>query len=96
MKLLSPIDAIFPAPVDLADAYAIAALQSGTASDEQQKRALRWIIYAAARTYDVSYRPGSERETCFAEGRRFVGLEIIRVLDPATIDRLKLKKPNAL
>lgn len=44
--------------------------------------ALRWIIETAAGTYDMSFRagPDGERETTFAEGRRFVGNQIIKQL----------------
>jgi len=76
-----PADAAWaPAEFDDYDFAAFKALQSGTASEAQQKRALDCVIRKVARTYDLSYRPASERETCFAEGRRFVGLQIIKAL----------------
>jgi hypothetical protein len=61
---------------------ALKALASGNASADQQKNALHWIITDNARAYDLSFRPGSggDRDTAFAEGRRFVGLQIIREL----------------
>lgn len=72
-------------PVEWADAdvAAIQALGRGEANPDQQKRALDWIIQKAAGTYDISFRPGGadgERETCFAEGRRFVGNQIVKAL----------------
>lgn len=66
-----------------ADAAALQALQFGRATEDQQKRALRWVVELASGTYDVSFRPGGEdgrRETDFAEGRRFVGLQIVKLL----------------
>lgn len=45
-----------------------------------QQRALRWIIERAAGTYDQSFTPDSPRLTDFAEGRRFVGLQIVKLL----------------
>ncbi len=71
-----------PADWDLADASAVQALARGDASADQQKRALKWIIEGACSTYDLSYRPGDEgrRDTDFAEGRRFVGLSIVKLL----------------
>lgn len=66
-----------------ADAAAIQALQRGNATTEQQKRALTWIIEKAATTYETSYRKGGpegDRETVFAEGRRFVGNLIVGAL----------------
>lgn len=59
------------------------ALAAGTADPVQQKRALAWIIEQAAGTYDLSYRPGAQegdRDTAFAEGKRFVGSQIVKML----------------
>ena len=70
-----------PAPWELADASAIQALARGDANKDQQTRALRWLIEAACATYDLSFRPGdTSRETDFAEGRRFVGLQVVKLL----------------
>lgn len=78
-----------PAHYKKADIYALQALQTGTANEQQQKRALDWIINHACKTYDMSFRPGAdgERDTCFAEGRRFVGNQIIKLtkLDPSKV-----------
>jgi hypothetical protein len=73
--------ALAPAEWSEHDAYAIKALATGTANPGQQQRALAWIINAGARTYDVSFHPGSDRETSFAEGRRFVGLQIVKLVN---------------
>lgn len=70
----------FPPPYELADVNALRGLASGTASPEQQQRALKWIIENACATYQLSYRPTSDRDTSFAEGRRFVGLQIVKAL----------------
>jgi hypothetical protein len=79
-----PASAAFRPPEwDKADAGALQAVGNGTASPEQQTRALRWIMESAGGLYDLSYRPGGtdgERDTCFAEGRRFVGLQIVKLL----------------
>lgn len=75
--------AYLPAPWTDADVAALQALQRGDATAEQQQRALRWVVDVAAATYDMAYRPGGqdgERETCFAEGRRFVGNQIVKLL----------------
>lgn len=71
-----------PATYDLADVGALQALGRGDASPDAQQRALRWIIEKAAGTYEPSYRPGEdgERDTAFAEGRRHVGLQIVKLL----------------
>jgi len=70
----------YPPAYELADIMAIKGLAAGTASPEQQQRAIKWIIENACATYDLSYRPTSDRDTSFAEGRRFVGLEIVKAL----------------
>jgi len=70
----------FPPPYEKADAKAIKMLADGTATPEQQQRALRWIIENACGTYNLSYHPTSDRDTSFAEGRRFVGLQIVKML----------------
>ena len=70
-----------PPDYEEADVHAIRALQSGTASVDQQQRALAYIINQLAGTYDLSYRPNSDHDTAFAEGKRFVGLEIVKFLN---------------
>jgi hypothetical protein len=70
-------------PADEYDIRAVKALAAGVASDGQQKRALDWIIRVAAGTYDLSFRPGVDgyRATEFAEGKRFVGLQLVRLVN---------------
>ena len=73
-----------PAPFDVADAAALQALQRGSASMEQQKRALDWIIRQACGTYDFAFRPGGpegERDTNVALGRQLVGQQIVKLLN---------------
>ena len=67
-------------PSELPDAYAIQALAKGTATEEQQQRALRCIIEEIAGTYDMSYDPESDRQTAFAEGRRHVGRVLVGIV----------------
>lgn len=59
---------------------ALKALAAGNAHEEQQKIALNWIIRDLCGTYDLSYRP-NDRDTVFAEGRRFVGLRLIEEIN---------------
>lgn len=70
-----------PAEWEPGDASALQALANGEANPHQQKRALDWVIRAAG-TYDLSYRPGAtgDRDTSFAEGKRFIGLQIVKLL----------------
>ena len=78
-----------PAPVDKATLYAVRACIAGTATDGQQKAAMEWIIRQASRAYDLSYRPQDAIAMAFAEGRRFVGLQIIEILQPETLKRVE-------
>ena len=67
-----------PAKYEVADAAAIQALLRGDASGQQQQRALAFIINEIAGTYDLEYRT-NERDHAFASGRRFVGLQLVKM-----------------
>ena len=69
------------------DAWALRALQSGTATAGQQQRALDWII-SAARTYDLPYSPTNPHDTAFACGMQHVGKQIVKLLN------VKLERAN--
>lgn len=71
-----------PVPYELADADALQALMRGDADKVKQQRALAFVIEKICGTYELSYRPGDEgrRDTDFAEGRRFVGLQLVKFL----------------
>ena len=68
-----------PAKYTDADVAALQALQRGEATPEQQKRALERIVNSAANTYDLEYRT-EPRDHAFCSGRRFVGLQIVKML----------------
>jgi len=68
-----------PPDYDPADISALQALVKGTASPEQQQRALNWIIYKAADTYGFTYRQ-NDRDHAFADGRKFVGQQLVKLL----------------
>jgi hypothetical protein len=69
-----------PAGYVLADVEAIQALQRGEANEAQQKRALNWIINNACGAYDLEYREDA-RAHAFCSGRRFVGLQIVKLVN---------------
>lgn len=77
-----------PAEYKAKEVSAIQALARGDATPEQQKQSLEWIINELAGTYDLSYRPESDRDTTFAEGKRYVGLQLVKMLK-IVISRLK-------
>jgi len=86
-----------PADWEVADAAAIQALARGDASPDQQRRALDFIMYEIAGTRDLSFRLGGEdgrRATDFADGKRFVGLQIakLRTVNLAAIRQAKEQK----
>jgi len=85
-----------PPAYENADVAAIQALARGAATADQQKRALAWVIEQAADTYGMSYRPGGvegDRDTVFAEGRRFVGNQVVKLtkLKMGQLERRKEK-----
>lgn len=64
---------------EAADASAVQALARGEASADQQRRVLELVIHRLSCTYDLSYRPDSTRDTDFAEGKRSVGLQLVKL-----------------
>lgn len=67
-----------PTEYELSDVGAIQAMAKGEARSDQQQQALRFIVEQICKVYDLSYRPDSERDTAFAEGKRFVGTQIVK------------------
>ncbi|MGH2621640.1 MAG: hypothetical protein ACRDHG_13895 [Anaerolineales bacterium] len=67
----------------LAELYALKQLSIGKANEYQQRMALTCIVTKFAGAYDMSYRPGpdGDRDTIFAEGKRFVGSRIMEAID---------------
>ena len=70
----------YPADYDTADIMSVKALFDGKATADQQTRAMKWIVDSLCGTFDLSYRPDSDRDTAFAEGKRFVGLQLVKAL----------------
>lgn len=68
-----------PPEYEIADAAAIQAVAAGTATPDQQKRAVKWIIECGAATYDFHYF-ASERDTAFSLGRQFVGQQTVKLI----------------
>lgn len=66
------------------DAHAVQAVAHGRASEEQQRRAMNFIVHSLCGTYDMQFRPGGregDRDTCFALGRDFVGKQLIKFIN---------------
>ncbi len=78
-----------------AEVAALQALRRGEASPDQQLRALECIIGKISDRNGMSFRPGGlegDRDTAFAEGRRFVGNQIVR-LTKLPLSKIK-EEPN--
>ena len=87
-----------PVPYTIADVAAIQALNRGTASPEQQMRALAFIINIAAGTYDEPFYNLNEegrRDTDFALGKAFVGRQLVK-LTKIDLGVLKAKEKASL
>lgn len=64
-------------PLKVSDGFAVKALAAGEANPDQQRAAYRFIVEEAARVNQPSFvsdADGGDRASCFAEGRRAVGL----------------------
>lgn len=88
---MKPSPQILPPEYSIAEAASFQSLSRGDATAHQQKLALDWIISRAAATYDLSFSPESDSLTAFAEGRRFVGLQIVKMLK-IDIEKMKGQK----
>jgi hypothetical protein len=74
-----------------ADVFALQAIAAGNASTGQQQRGLAFIRNAICEGERLSFMPGGEdgrRATDFAEGKRFVAVQIRRFLNmrPETVN----------
>ena len=77
-----------PIPYERADVVAAQALMAGTADKAQQKMVVEWIKRATG-LYDMTFYPGPDgaRNSDFAQGRRFVGLQFVKltILNPGMV-----------
>lgn len=72
---------------------AVQALIRGEATDQQQRDFMNWLINQACATYDISFQLEGDRETAFAEGRRFVGSQVVK-LSKLSLNQLIKAKQN--
>ena len=74
---------IRPGRISKDRARAIVAVAQGIANEEQQKIAIDAILVDICGVHDLSYRPddlGGERDTVFAEGKRFVASQMLSLI----------------
>lgn len=67
-----------PADWKIEEAGAIQQIARGIASPEQQRAGFRFLVERLCGTYDLSYRASGALDTAFAEGKRFVGLQLVK------------------
>ena len=68
--------------LDDADIFAVQAVAQGVANEAQQQRAYDLIVRTLCETDRMTFWPGGEdgrRATDFAEGKRWVGLQLRRI-----------------
>jgi hypothetical protein len=63
-----------PIDTSVEELAAIHAMADGAANDRQQMLIIEWLMRATAVT-EMEFRPTGERESNFAAGKRFVGLQ---------------------
>ena len=69
-----------PVEYEPADIGSMQALARGEAEPHQQQRALRWIVRTASDWAGIAYHT-DPHDTAFANGRRFVGVQIQKLVD---------------
>lgn len=62
------------------DVAALQALARGVANEGQQKRALDYIVNVLGMAYEHTHYP-NDRDTCHANGRRYVALGIVKLVN---------------
>lgn len=62
------------------EALALSAMSRGEADGGLQQIALAWILKISS-VHELTYVPGDAQHTAFNEGRRFVGLALMRAMD---------------
>ena len=91
MSAAKPVPPFFRCEWDIPVVSAAQALQRGEATAQQQQEFLHWLINQACATYDISFQIEGDRETAFAEGRRFVGANVVKLQKLSTNAILKVK-----
>jgi hypothetical protein len=68
--------------IEDADIFALQAVAKGTANNAQQLRAYEYVVRTLCETDRMTFWPGGEdgkRATDFAEGKRWVGVQLRRI-----------------
>lgn len=73
-----------PVDYDFADIFAIKALSGGTATAEQQQRAMHWLLYKLCDYDGEPFRSdvdGGCRDTDYALGMRSVARQVLKIIN---------------
>jgi hypothetical protein len=81
-----------PTNYDIADTAALQAMKRGEATPDQQVRAMEFILAAVCDRHGMSYRPDNQFDTAFAEGKRWVANQIVKI---CSMPLSQLRKDNA-
>ncbi len=79
-----------PAPYESRHVSAVQLLTEGECPAHLQQEFIRWLIEDVSRTYDMSFR-FDPYQTAFAEGRRFVGNQVVNMMH---LDAKKVRSEN--
>ena len=90
LQAVLPNSGFEPAPLRAMDAVAIQAIAAGTASEEQQKHGLKWILESPCALQVWAYRD-TQRESDIALGRQFAGQHIVSAMT-ANVATLKKRE----
>jgi len=82
---------IEPPDHKIADVVAIQDVMDGKANEQQQVRAMKYIIEVLCGTYDFAFRP-DQRLTDVALGKQFVGKQLVTMIK---LNREYLKQKEA-
>lgn len=93
MTTKKPVPPYLRCDYDIPTVAAVQALAAGAATPDQQRAVLNWLVNQAAATYGQSFQEAGDRETCFAEGRRYVGNQIVK-LTKISINALRKATSN--
>ena len=86
-----------PAQWDEDVLMAFRSFAAGKANDGQQALVWKYIqfVCGVGEYQDLSWRPGGpdgERLTSFAEGKRFVGLQLLKLLHPDALEAIERER----
>lgn len=63
---------------------------------EQHPKAMRFVIEQVCGTYDETYFPDSERNSAYAQGKRKVGMELVKFINlPSSVLDLERAKASS-